>query len=207
MPVSHFFSGRASTIIERLGYLEGGHGGGSTVGDVNDDFNLEGLEGLDPIEDLAPVDLAAEMPATETLPPPAAEPISQDEAVAEPTVATTATASRLPQYLEWGALVGIPVVLVALATVQFIYFATALYLLSAGFVGYGIWRGRATGTIYTVLLGCAVIAILTALYCLWIELGRYQFNIRAKPPYSMVQSPVVDSRDFSDVHHRRPMGG
>jgi hypothetical protein len=31
-----------------------------------------------------------------------------------------------------------------------------------------------------VLLACALVAMLTAIYCLWSELGNYEFNIKAK---------------------------
>lgn len=81
---------------------------------------------------------------------------------------------ELPVYLEWGGATAISVILLALALLHILYFATAFYVISVGFVGYAIWKGRATNTVYTVILGCALVAVLTAIYCLWLEVGRYQ---------------------------------
>jgi hypothetical protein len=39
---------------------------------------------------------------------------------------------------------------------------------------------RKTNDLYTVILGCALIAILTGIYCLWLEWGRYQFDTKAR---------------------------
>ena len=87
---------------------------------------------------------------------------------------------KLPIYLEWGGAIGIPVIILALAWFEVLYFSTALYVISVGFIPYGIWKGRETNTVYTVILGCTLVAVLTAIYCLWLEVGRYNFEVKAK---------------------------
>ena len=92
---------------------------------------------------------------------------------------------KLPFPLEWGVGVAIPVVLLAMVFLHLLYLSTAIYLVSVGLVAFGVWRERETSTAYTVLLACALVAILTAIYCLWAELGRYQFDVRAKQRSSL----------------------
>jgi hypothetical protein len=99
------------------------------------------------------------------------------------------TLGKLPFPLEWGVLVAVPAIILVLVLLQVVYPSTAVYLISVGLVAFGVWKGRGTNTIYTVLLGCALVAILTALYCLWAELGRYHFEIRAKQQ-SSISAPV-----------------
>jgi hypothetical protein len=156
------------------------------VADVNGKSpDLSNLELPD--DEMAPVELAAELPEAEA--PPIV--VDQQDDQSHPDEEATAAGEKpdqVPQYIEWGGMIGIPVLLLILALMHLIYFATAVYLISIGFVGYGIWKNRETSSIYIVLLGCALIAILTALYCLWIELGRYDFNIRAKQPLTMVRT-------------------
>jgi len=88
--------------------------------------------------------------------------------------------SKLPMYLEIAGLVCIPLMILALWWLDYLYPSTALYLFGLCLIPYGIWKGRETNTVYTVFLGCVLAAILTALYCLWMELGRYQFDIKAR---------------------------
>jgi hypothetical protein len=87
---------------------------------------------------------------------------------------------QLPPYVEWGGAIGIPLILLVLGWFQIIYFSTAIYLIAVGFIPYGIWKGRATNTVFTVFLACALAAVLTGLYCLWLEIGRYQFDVKAR---------------------------
>jgi hypothetical protein len=92
-------------------------------------------------------------------------------------------------YIEWAVLAVVGVTLAALALFGLICFSTALYLVAMMAVAYVLWIERSTSTVYTVILGCALTAVLTSVYVLWIELGRYQFDIkarRAKAPLSLV---------------------
>ena len=91
--------------------------------------------------------------------------------------------SKMSQYIEWGSVGGISVILLILAVCGILSYATAFYLIAVGLVPYGIWLGRETNTVYTVILGCALIGVLTAIYCLWMEVGRYQFEINAKKAF------------------------
>ena len=88
--------------------------------------------------------------------------------------------SKLPFYLELAGAIGIPLLLLALALLNVLSFSTAVYLIAIGFIPYGIWKGRETSNVYTVILACALAALLTAVYCLWLEWGRYQFDVKAR---------------------------
>ena len=142
----------------------------------------------------APLD---EMPAAET---PSAEQPSEDKSEStEPAAAETAEplpheSRDLSAMLEYGGI-GLGVfVLLALGWLNLFYFSTALYTISIGLVGYGIWKGRATNNIYTMFMACALLAVLTAVYCLWLELGRYQFEIK---PKHAGRAAVVQTFDVS----------
>jgi hypothetical protein len=89
-------------------------------------------------------------------------------------------AVALPLQLEWIAVIGIAVAVFALAFMNLVTFGTAMYV-SAVVVVIGLmWISRARSTIYTMLLACALVAVMTAVYCLWTELGRYHFNMSGK---------------------------
>ena len=157
-----------------------------------------------PGDDLAPLEPDMEFP--DELPQEIEDlPVDGQQAPHEKEEAPTGDAEEppleqsaaLPPYVAWAAALAGAVILLALALLHFIYFGTAIYLISIGLVFYGIWKDRETNTAYTVLLGCALIAVLTAVYCLWIELGRYHFNISAK------QQASVSASIHGDRYFRR----
>ena len=95
--------------------------------------------------------------------------------------------SKLPLYLEWAGVIGIPLIILGLALLYtvcfsqaFNAFSTAIYLIALGFIPYGIWKGRETPDVFTLFLACALAAVLTAAYCMWLEMGRYDLDIRAR---------------------------
>jgi cation transport ATPase len=100
---------------------------------------------------------------------------------------------EIPLYVELAVAGGISAVLLLLAWFQVVLFSTALYLIAVGFVPYGIWKGRETNTVYSVMLGCALVAVLTAIYCLWLEVGRYGFEVKAKLPQPLSMSRPIQS--------------
>jgi hypothetical protein len=103
--------------------------------------------------------------------------------------------SNLPTYLAWAGAIAAVVVLLALGWLEVLCISTALYVVSMGLVSYGIWQGRRSNSIYTVLLACALAAVLTALYCLWLEAGRYQFDVNARDARPRVgMSRTIDAR-------------
>ena len=118
-----------------------------------------------------------------------AEGAKEGPAEAETAGERPAKGGKLPFPWEWGVGIAIPVVILALVLLQVLYFSTAIYLVSVGLVAFGVWRSRETNSAYTVLLACALVAILTAIYCLWAELGRYQFDLRAKQ-HSSLSTPI-----------------
>ena len=146
-----------------------------------------------PGEDIASPDQAAE---------PTAEPVSELLAdvgdaeaaqIGEPTAepekpAAEKKPSKLPLYLELAGAIGIPLLLLVLAWLQVLNFSTALYIIAVGFIPYGIWKDRETSTVYTVILACALAAVLTAVYCLWMEWGRYQFDVKARGAKQQVRA-------------------
>ncbi len=107
--------------------------------------------------------------------------------------------SKLPLYAEAAALVAVPAALFALFWFAVVYISTAVYLLGVCFVPYVLWKGRRTNTVFTVFLGCTLLALITAVYCLWVELGRYGFDIKAQEAKQRVgvERPV-DRATFAD---------
>jgi hypothetical protein len=87
-----------------------------------------------------------------------------------------------------GIAVGVPVVLVGLGAIGFLYFATAAYLSGLAFIGLGIWAGRKTNTLYVIFLGCVLAAILTSIYCLWMKLDQYHFDVKAQAAKQLVST-------------------
>jgi hypothetical protein len=87
---------------------------------------------------------------------------------------------------EWVALGCLALALLAVGYFGVIFFSTAIYAIALVSIGYSIWLGRKTNTVYTVFLGCALAAVVTIAYFLWLEIGRYQFDVRARGATSRV---------------------
>jgi hypothetical protein len=92
---------------------------------------------------------------------------------------------------ELGVVVLMAVLLLAMGFIGLIFLATAVYFIAISVISYTIWVERKTNTVYTVMLGCALAAAVTCFYCLWLELGRYNFDIGAKNAKSRVQVQSV----------------
>ncbi|MCD4728555.1 MAG: hypothetical protein K8R46_12890, partial [Pirellulales bacterium] len=88
-------------------------------------------------------------------------------------------AGKLPLVVELAGVIGAPAVLLALFWFEIIFFSTAIFLIGISFIPYGIWKGRKSNTVFTVFLGCTLAALMTAAYCLWVEMGRYRFDFKA----------------------------
>ena len=91
--------------------------------------------------------------------------------------------SKLPLYLPVAAAVGLPVIALSAplpSLGEILCFSTAVYIIALGYIPLALWMGRKTNTVYVVFLGCVLAAVLTAVYCLWMELGRYKFDIKAQ---------------------------
>lgn len=52
--------------------------------------------------------------------------------------------------------------------------------------GGNLLEAIANASPYTVMLALALLAIVIAVFCLYMELGRYDFEIKAKEPYTVV---------------------
>ena len=162
---------------------------------LSDDL-FEDFQPLDAAEfgELPPLDEAAPAPAIEAPVTEAAAPTEApaEEAKVEPGPAEKSSkapakgsgrASLLtqsPTYVTWAAAAGVSVLLVILAFIGLLYLATAIFLAALVLVGVGIWVGRETNSVYTVILACALVAVLTAVYCLLLELGRYNMDVKAR---------------------------
>lgn len=156
-------------------------------------------EPLPAVEESQPAEEAAAKPKGQEA---AAEPTGEGEEKSASEEKAEAKPIPWPLYAEWGALVGIPVILLGLASLHLLYFATVVYVVSVALIPYGIWKSRQTSNVYTVILGCALAAVLTALYCLWLEIGRYQFDIRAREAKQRVSISLRIDPEFL-VKNRR----
>jgi hypothetical protein len=82
--------------------------------------------------------------------------------------------------LEWAGLALCLVVLLGVAAIGFIFYATAIYGFSLVAIAFTLWKGRKSNSLYVTILGFALAALLTGIYCLWLELAAYQLDIRAR---------------------------
>ncbi len=99
--------------------------------------------------------------------------------------------NKLPDYLALGGAIFVPLILLALAWFQYLYFSTAIYFVGLVFIPYGVWLGRKKNTVYTVFLACVAASLLTAAYFLWIEIGRYNFDLGAQEAKQRASVVVV----------------
>ncbi len=124
--------------------------------------------------------------------------VAETEKVEEPAEETPAEEkpekeakppSKLMANLDWAIAGGIAALLLLLGLSGLLNLATAVYAISVALVLFAIWKSRQTNDMYTVILGCALIAILTAVYCLWMEVGRYRFDIKAREAKQHASAP------------------
>ena len=142
-----------------------------------EDDNLNFEEMNLPGEESAQVEIADEAATVSPVESDAEVAVAEEEA---PLGEMEKEPGKMPFYLACAGAAALPVILLVLASAQMIFPSTAIYLVCIGLIPFGLWMSRESNTIYTVFLGCALIAILTAVYCLWSELGRYEFDIHAK---------------------------
>jgi uncharacterized membrane protein YphA (DoxX/SURF4 family) len=203
--------------------MPGEEEGLAVVEPLSDDF-LQDFQPLDATEfgDLPPIEEAAAAPpaaVAETEIPPPAPVIEQPEEVQEePTPAPAAEAvkepakgfdlasvlAKSPTNITWIAAGGASLLLIVLSLIGLLYLATAIYLAFLIFVGVAIWIGRATNSVYTLMLACALVAVLTAVYCLLLELGRYNMDVKARSAkqHASISRPVESRFATLGIHFR-----
>jgi hypothetical protein len=156
---------------------------------LGDDMALSDLPDLDPFGDLPNLpeatDTAGATATAEVAPAStkvAAEPEANAEtkADAEKDAKTEEDNKKLPAWIDWATVGGVTVLFLLLAIFGIFSYVTVIYVTAVAFVGFAFWRGRETNNIYVILLGCALIAIITAVYCLCLELNAYDFKVKAK---------------------------
>ena len=163
--------------------------------------DIPNFDNLDtPDDELAPAEPVAEAAEPEVVEiveaePAAVTPPAEEVAELVPSAETKEEAqeeeepeekgpSKLPLYLPVAAAVGLPVIalvgafLFAGGTIGAV--STAVYIIALGYIPLALWMGRTTNTVFVVILGCVLAAVLTSVYCLWMELGRYKFDIKAQ---------------------------
>lgn len=107
-------------------------------------------------------------------------------------------AGKLPLVLELVGVIGVPLILLALFWFQIIFISTALFLIGVGFIPYGLWKGRKSNTVFAVFLGCTLVALLTASYCLWSVLRKYEFDLKAQEAKQRVSMlPPIERELFA----------
>jgi hypothetical protein len=142
------------------------------VAEIEDDFPVVDVE-----ETVSPEDTLS--PAEEEITPAEVEetvektkaPVSAFDEDMEPK-------RKLP-ILEIGVAIGVPAVCLAIAFLGYINFSTALYITGVAVVALMMWMGRKTNTVYTVLLGIVLIALLTCIYYHWTVLAKLGFDVKA----------------------------
>jgi hypothetical protein len=132
--------------------------------------------------------------ATEKAEEPGAEGPAEEKPEEEPAEKEAKPAGKLMAYLDWVIAGGIAAGLLLLALVGLLNLSTAIYAVSVVVVVSAIWKARQTNDLYTVMLGCALVAILTAIYCLWLEVGRYRFDVKAREAKQRVSAPWLPGK-------------
>jgi hypothetical protein len=86
---------------------------------------------------------------------------------------------KKPPYAAIGGAIVILAIILVLVFLGYLNFSTALYALGLAIIPLMLWAGRKTSTVYTVILGCVLIALMTSIYLLWCVLARYNFDVKA----------------------------
>jgi hypothetical protein len=131
-------------------------------------------ETLTPLEETAPE--AASVPAEEEPVAASAEPAKSPAAAVDDELAPEAK----PPYVAIAVCIGVLVVLFALAYFKLFGYSTAIYVIGLAIIPLMLLLGRKTATVYTVLLGCVLAALMTSVYCLWSVLERYHGDVKAQ---------------------------
>jgi len=90
------------------------------------------------------------------------------------------TADKRSLYLVVAGAIAVPVVFLALASFEFLNFSTAVYIVGLCSIPLVLWAGHKTNTVYVVFLGIILAALMTCLYCLWVALAKYNFDVKAQ---------------------------
>ena len=101
------------------------------------------------------------------------------------------TPNKSQFYMICAGAAALPVLLLVLAVCNVINLSTAVYLVGLGLVPIAVALNRETTSIWNVFLACALAALLTAVYCLWIEIGRYHFDFGAKEAKQLMGTAMM----------------
>ena len=86
-----------------------------------------------------------------------------------------------PPYLAIAGVIAIPIALLAIAFFGILNFSTAIYIIGLVIVSLMLWMGRKTNTVFTVLLGCVLIALMTSIYYHWdFLMKKYHGDVKAQ---------------------------
>lgn len=161
-----------------------------------DELKMPGEEAAEPIFETEAVGEAEEqlqpVEEIETAETAEAEPARTEET--EEKKGAEKPSGNMPLFVAAACAIGIPVIFLALFQFQIIFFSTAVYLIGICFIPIGVWLGRKTNTTFTIFLACTLAALMTACYCLWIVLGRYQFDLKALEAKQRVSMTVPVER-------------
>ena len=122
-----------------------------------------------------------EMTSPDEASAPAEEPSDDDVKETKAPVDLFADEKKIdmqPVYLIAGTI-SLAVVLLVIAWSGLWNYSTAVYIIGLIFIPLVLWMSRKTNTVYVVFLGCIIAALMTCLYCLWIVLAKYHFDVKA----------------------------
>jgi hypothetical protein len=88
--------------------------------------------------------------------------------------------SKLPVYLPAACALALPLIALGIAASGAIFYSTAVCIIVVGYIPLALWAARRTNSVFVVLLGCALAALLVGVYCLWMELASCKFDIKAQ---------------------------
>jgi hypothetical protein len=85
-----------------------------------------------------------------------------------------------PPYLAIAGVIAVPIALLAIAFFGILNYSTAIYIVGLAIIPLILWMGRKTNSVFTVILGCILVALITSIFCLWIVLMRYHGDVKAQ---------------------------
>jgi hypothetical protein len=170
-PVAEYADLLSDDLLAGLDATGGKEASAAPADEFSADMPLPDEGILDALDDNVLDSLGADVAAEE----------SKDEAAKEAVQPPKEKkAFKLPWYLDLAVAGAVALVLLGLAALHLFGFSTALYLIAIGLIPYGVWKGGAANSIYTMILACALAAVVTAAYLLWLELERYHLDIKAR---------------------------
>lgn len=103
---------------------------------------------------------------------------------------------RTMLYIMVGIAVGVPAILIVLSFLNFLSLSTVAYLTGLVLVAIMALASHKTNTIYIIFLGGVIVALMTAVYLLWIKFEQYNGDVKAQEAKQRISVTQPFDRDI-----------